>query len=211
MSLPPIPDISELGRFDAANALEAYAKEHFGKDLDKRRAPADLLAQVQELAAVSHAGGDPAAVDTALEPNRPTTPEATEAVPFYSTRESLTVQLGDTAIHFRKHVALVPTALAARLAGHQLALFSHIFDGREYAWVSNKAVPKEGPVAAAALAANDPSKFVFYTALPSLTVNMGPGERIRFEGGTLILDDPDLADRLRRHTLFMQGRIQEGL
>jgi hypothetical protein len=134
-----------------------------------------------------------------------------KTVKFYAKRPNMDVSIDGKIYKFENGVLEVSTTLANQIKKHHLYRKDHIFGEEDAIVVDGKVISmKDDPKLVELQEAKKVDKeliFFQFNGRSSIDVDAGP-HKIRFEQGKVALE-PDVADFLRKHVFYRQGRIQE--
>tara|TARA_B100000085_G_C18529449_1_gene507384 strand:+ start:37 stop:462 length:426 start_codon:yes stop_codon:yes gene_type:complete len=132
-------------------------------------------------------------------------------VKFYAKRPNMEISIDGKVYKFEGGVLAVDPKLAEQVERHHLYRKNHIFMEKDAVTVDGKMVSmKDDPKLVELQEAKKSNKdliFFQFNGRSSIDVDAGP-HKIRFEQGKAAVE-PDVADYLRKHVFFRQGRIQE--
>lgn len=136
---------------------------------------------------------------------------AKKKVTFYTKRPNMEVSIDGKVYKFASGQLKVDAELAAQIKKHHLYRKDHIFTEEDAITVDGQVVSmKDDPKLQEMQEAKKQDKdlvFFQFNGRSAIDVDAGP-HKVRFEQGKVAVE-PEVADFLRKHVFFRQGRIQE--
>ena len=132
-------------------------------------------------------------------------------VKFYAKRPSMEISIDGKIYKFESGVLSVDAKLAEQIQRHHLYRKDHIFMEKDAVTVDGRVVSmKDDPKLVEhqeAKKSNSDLIFFQFNGRTNIDVDAGP-HKVRFEQGKVAVE-PDVADFIRKHVFYRQGRIQE--